>query len=349
MSTSSSDFRIIRPITITDAKLTSTDIPEAIVTEYNAATTYASGDIRGVTTGTSQAVYKSLQAGNVGHSPASSPTWWKQIGTVYANYSSGTTYALGDIVTDPVAHQLYKSLVAANTGNLLTDATKWLSLGATNRWKMFDKAVNSQSSQPDSITFTLSPGELVNTVTLLNVEGSTVTVTQSISGYTMTKSLVKHEVLNWYDWYYEEPIRAGDVVIDNIPPYANATLTITISNPGDTAAIGCCFIGKARTLGTTQWGLTGGIISYSTTNTDTFGNVTIVKRSNARRMNCEVYIPPGFESEAFRLLSTYTDTEMVFIAATDYTMTYTYGFLGQWEIPISNSGKTAPIEIRGLV
>jgi hypothetical protein len=199
------------------------------------------------------------------------------------------------------------------------------------------------------MSLTLTPGELVNTVTLLNVAGSSVTVSQSISGYSRTKSLVKHDVLNWYDWFYEEPIRAGDVVFDDIPPYQAASLTINVSNPGDNAAIGCCFIGKARTIGQTQWGLTGGVISYSTTNTDTFGNVTMVRRANARRMNCEVMISPGFESEAYRLLSTYTDVEMVFIAATDYTMTYTYGFLGQWEIPISNSGKTAPIEIRGLV
>jgi hypothetical protein len=343
---SAADFRLIRPVAITDTKLTSSSVPEAVVTEYVPGTTYAAGDVRGVTTGTAQDVYQSLQATNLGHAPASSPTWWKFLGRVYAAYVPGT-YALNDIVTDLPNHQLYQSLAASNTA-ALSDKSKWLALGATTRWKMFDKAVNSQTVAPDTVTATITPGELVNTLTLLNVDAATVTVAQTISGYSRTKSLVRHDVLNWYDFYYEEPIRSGDVVFDDIPPYASAALTITADNTGADAAIGCCFIGKSRTIGQTQWELTGGILSYSTSATDTFGNTTMVKRLNAKRLNFDVKIPDGFESEAFRLLTLYTDVEVVVIGSSDYSMTLSYGFLGQWSVPISNSGKTAPIEFRGL-
>jgi hypothetical protein len=346
---SAADFRLIRPIAVTDATLTSSTVPEAVVTEYASGTTYAAGDIRGVTTGTAQIVYQSLQAANLGNTPASSPTWWKVLGTVYAAYAGGSTYAKDDIVSDLVAHKLYRSVIAGNIGNVLTDPAKWTDLGATTRWKMFDKAVNSQTTAPDTISTVVTLGELANTLTLLNVDGATVTATQSVSGYTRTKSLVRHDVLNWYDFYYEEPIRSGDVVFDDIPPYAASSLTITVNNPGADAAIGCCFIGKSRTIGQTQWGLTGGILSYSTASTDTFGNTTLLKRANAKRLNFEVKIPDGFESEAFRLLTLYTDVEMVVIGSSDYSMTISYGFLGQWSVPISNSGKTAPIEWRGLI
>lgn len=345
----SADFRIVRPITITDAMLTSCSVPETVVTEYAAGTTYALGDIRGVTTGTAQVVYQSLQAANTGNPPASSPTWWKKLGTVYAAYASGATYAKDNIVTDLPNHQLYQSLVAANTGNALTDKTKWLPLGASNRHKMFDKAVNSQTVAPDSIITTLTPGQLANTLTLMNLAGSQVTVSQSVSGYSRTKSLVQHNVLSWYDFYYQEPIREGDAVFDDIPPYAAASLTITVDNPGADAAIGCCFIGKSRTIGKTQWELSGGILSYSSSTTDTFGNVTMVKRENAKRMNFEVAIPMGFESEAYRLLRQYTDVEIVVIGSAGHTMTFTYGFLGQWDVPVSIRGKTAQIEVRGLI
>ena len=345
----SADFRMIRPIAITDAKLVSSSVPEAPVAAYVAGTTYALGDQAGVTTGTAQIVYESLQAGNVGNTPASSPDWWQELGTVYAPYSAGTAYAVGDIVSKIATdvHELYEAIVAG-TGNALTDKTKWQSLGPTNRFKLFDKAVNSQTIAPEQIAFSVTPGELANVVSLLNVEAATVTVEQSVSGYSRTISLARHDVLNWYDFFYEEPIRSGDVVFDDIPPYALSTLTVTAHNPGANAAIGGCFIGKARTLGTTQWGITGGILSYSGTTTDAFGNTRLVKRSNAKRLNFDVAIPQGFESEAYRLLSAYTDVEMVFIGSTDYSMSIAYGYLGQWEVPISNSGKTAPIEIRGL-
>lgn len=345
-----SDFRMIRPIEITDAKLVSSSVPEALVAVYVAGTTYGLGDRAGITTGTAQIVYESIKAANTGNAPASSPTWWKVTGTVYAPYAGSTTYAVGDIVSSISAnvHELYESQVASNTGNVLTDKTKWLPLGRTNRHKMFDKAVNSQTIAPERIVVTIAVGELANTLTLLNVESATVTVEQSVSGYTRTKSLVKHDVLNWYDFYYEEPVRAGDVVFDDIPPYITSNLTVTANNPGANAAFGGFFIGKSRTIGSTQWEISGGTLSYNGTTTDKFGNTTMLKRTNAKRLNFEVRIPDGYESEAHRLLTLYTDVELVIIGSTDYSMTLAYGYLGQWDVPISIRGKNAQIEVRGL-
>jgi hypothetical protein len=345
----SADFKLIKPITVTDAKLASSSVPEAVVTEYAAGTTYAAGDIRGVTSGTAQDVYQSLQAGNIGHAPASSPAWWKLLGRVYAAYSSGSTYAKENIVSDLVAHQLYQSLQAGNTGKALTDTAWWLPLGATNRWKMFDKAVNSQTTAPDTVSVGIIPGELVNTLTLLNVSGASVTVSQSESGYTRTRSLVTHAVLSWYDFYYQEPLWVGDTVFDDIPPYINSTLTVTVNSPGNQAAFGGWFLGRAKFVGTTQWELTAGILSYSTSSTDKFGNTTLVKRDNAKKMNFEVEIPKGYEDEVYRFLRSVDNTEMVAIASTDWAMTLSYGYLGQWEVPLSKSGKKMPVEWRGLI
>lgn len=346
----SADFRLIRPVAITDAMLINSTVPETMATAYVPGTTYAAGDRVGVTTGTAQIVYQSLQAGNVGRTPASSPAWWKPLGTVYAPYAAGTTYALGAIVSSITAnvHELYESQANSNAGNPLTDAGKWLRRSATNRWNLFDKAVNSQTVAPNSISVTIAPG-LVNTVTMLNVSGSTATVEQSISGYSKTINLVRHEVLNWYDFYYEEPIRQGDVVFDGIPPFAAASLTVTIDNAGLDAAIGLLAVGKSRTIGTTQWGVTGGVLDYSTPVTDKYGNTTMFKRANAKRLNFDVRIPMGFEDEAFRLLTLYTAVEMVVIGSTDYSMTFSYGFIDQWEVPIAIDGRAAPISWRGLI
>jgi hypothetical protein len=346
---SSADFKLIKPITITDAKLVSSSVPEATVTEYAAGTTYGAGDIRGVTSGTAQDVYQSLQAGNVGQAPATSPVWWKLLGRVYATYASGTTYAKDVIVTDLVNHQLYQSLAAGNTGKALTDTAWWLPLGATNRWKMFDKSVSSQTSAPDMVTVTIMPGELHNTLTLLNVSGSSVTVSQADSGYTRTRSLVSHDVLSWYDFYYQEPLWIGDVVFDDIPPYITSPLTVTANSPGNLAAFGGFFVGKAKVIGGTNWGLTAGILSYSTSETDKFGNTNLVKRDSAKKMNFEVSIQRGYEDEVYRFMKAAENVEMVAIASDQYALTLSYGYLGQWEVPLSIDGKTMPVEWRGLV
>lgn len=345
----SSDFRLVRLIPITAAKLIASGAPEEKATEYAAGTTYSVGDVRGVSSGTAQAVYESLQSGNTGNSPASSPAWWRLLGTVYAVYAANVTYAKDDIVTDLVNHQLYQSMLAGNVGQSLADKTKWLALGATNRMKAFDKAVNSQTSAPGRLTFTIAPGQLANTLMLLNVAGAVVTVSQSESGYSRVKRLVRHDVLSWYDFYYEEPIRAGDVVFDDIPPYPSASLTVTVENGAADAKVGACLVGKYRVMGKVTASLNGGVLSYSTSTEDAFGNRTMVKRFNAKRLNLDVLIPAGFEDEAFRVFSAYTDTEIGIIAGDKYAMGIGYGFLGQWNVPRSGSGRTASIEFKGLV
>ncbi len=75
-------MRVIPPITITDAILTSSTATEPGTgeTAYAAGTTYALGDTCSVIGTNSHIVYQSLQAGNIGHTPATSPTYWIAVG-----------------------------------------------------------------------------------------------------------------------------------------------------------------------------------------------------------------------------------------------------------------------------
>lgn len=107
-------MKIIRPTTITDAMLTSSTVTEADHAAYSAATTYALGDRVIVTTGDHR-IYESLQAGNVGHTPSTSPTWWlpisatnrwKAFDTKLADQTSNTTsinYVLTPGIIDSIA------------------------------------------------------------------------------------------------------------------------------------------------------------------------------------------------------------------------------------------------------
>ncbi len=350
---SASDFRMIRPVAVTDVILISSSVPETAVTAWDSGTSYAAGNTCGVAgANNSQVVYESLQAANLNNAPASSAAWWKELGTVYGTYSGGATYIVDDIVTviSADSHKLYESQQAGNIGHAVTDDAWWLEIGDTNRWAMFDGAVQSQTVQPDSISFVLSPGVLVNTLGALNVSGASMRVQQSVSGYDRTQSLVTHDVLSWYDWYYEDLVATGDVVFDDIPPYPASDLTVTVTALEDEpAALGACLLGKERTIGTTHWEIDAGANDYSTTTTDAFGRVRLVRRSNSKVQRFDVSIRPGFQSEVYRLLRQYMSTEMLFIGTSDYSMTFTYGYLGQWNVPISNKGKPASIEVKSLL
>lgn len=73
-------MRVIPPLAITDTILTSSTCAEPHASEaaYNAGSTYALNDA--VVVAADHRTYQSLQAGNIGHTPISSPTWWLDIG-----------------------------------------------------------------------------------------------------------------------------------------------------------------------------------------------------------------------------------------------------------------------------
>jgi hypothetical protein len=257
------------------------------------------------------------------------------------------TYAQGARVRD-AANFVFESLADGNT-SVLSEKTKWLPLGITNRLKMFDKAVNSQTVWPEEVVVVVKAAQLANTLTLLNVIGASVSVSQSESTYSRARSLVSHDVLSWYDFWYQEPLWIGDVVFDDLPPYIESVVTVAVRSPSNQAAVGGFFLGKSKFIGKTQWGLTAGILSYSGATADTFGNVTLMKRDSAKKMNFEVAIPRGYEDEVYRYMKSAENTEMVAIASTNWSMTISYGYLGQWELPLSIDGKKMPVEWRGLI
>ena len=89
----------------------------------------------------------------------------------YAEWSVGTTYALGDRVILAATHRIYESLQASNTGNSPTALASafWIDAGPTNRWAVFDTSVSTQTVQASNITYTLIPNEAINSIGILNI------------------------------------------------------------------------------------------------------------------------------------------------------------------------------------
>jgi len=92
--------------------------------------------------------------------------------TDYPEWAAGTTYADKDRVIK--AHKVWQGVGASNVGNdPETSPTKWQEVGATNRWKPFDRSVSSQVAQADSISYRIKPGQAVTSLCVLNIKGGT--------------------------------------------------------------------------------------------------------------------------------------------------------------------------------
>lgn len=103
----------------------------------------------------------------------------------YPEYAVSATYALGAIVIETVgptaSHHAYESLVAGNVGNPLTNAAKWLDLGATNRFAMFDQSNGSATTNATSIDASIAVTGRADGLALLNLDAQTVDIEMNVA------------------------------------------------------------------------------------------------------------------------------------------------------------------------
>lgn len=351
-------MKLVRPFQVTTAALTACNVAETPPAAWGAGTTYAAGDRVSVMTGTAGAVYESLAAGNTGNDPASSPAWWLAVGTAYSAYDAGTYYVVGDIVTDPANHLLYESLFGSggggstNIGNPLTDTTKWLEIGPTNRWAMFDAKVGTQTARAAEVSAVIAVTGRADTVALLNVAAAAVNVTVTDGAtevHNEDYSLVATDGIDsWFDWLFEPVTRKTDLIVTGLPNVADPVVTITATDTG-TVSIGSLIVGYARDIGNTEFGASVGIADYSRKTQDDFGNWYIVERGFSRKGDFSLMMESGIVDAVFNLLAQYRATPVLFIGSDDYTSTALFGFPKDWSIVLRYpTFSVASIQIEGL-
>ena len=273
----------------------------------------------------------------------------------YGVYSAGTTYALNAfvIVTTGV-HKIYQSLVASNLGNAVTDITKWLDSGSTNKWNMHDRSVQSQTTNATSIANAYAIIGRCNSVGFLNMDCSSVTVSMvdSIDGtvYNKTISMVSDSgINNWYAYFTEPIVRKTDYVLTDLPAYANAAVNVTISAPAGTAKCGAVILGVFKDVGATQYGTKVGITSYDVKTQDAFGNYMVTKRGYRKTGDFTLMVPGSYTDQLQIFLANLRSTPTLYIGSDSYASTIIYGFFGDFSQTISYPTMSlCTINIQGL-
>lgn len=287
-------MRVIPPLAITDAILTSTTAPELAPAAYNGATTYALNDTVSVAGSAGlRTVYKSLQAANTGNTPASSPAWWANIGTTYQEYSGATTYAALDYAQDSTTHLVYQSAVAGNVGNALTDTTKWVLVGPTNRWKMFDLLRNTATAAVSPLAIVLTPGERVNSLALMGMVADSVTISATSGGvsvFSLTQNLSTRNVVDWYTYFFEPFGNAPNLVTFDIPSYSNIIITVTLTAASGSVSCGGVVVGNNEYIGAVQYNAVSDMLNFSSVTRDSFGNATLVQRRNIPKTSQKLFL-----------------------------------------------------------
>ena len=262
----------------------------------------------------------------------------------YAAWNSGTAYTVGTRVILVSTHKIYECLVA-NTNfspdvNLTGTTPKWLEISATNKWLMFDSGWGSQTVIETPLTVVLTPSQIFDALALMNVDATSITVNMTVLGvnvYSKTESMVTGiDIIDWYGYFFDPIMNKTDIIFQDIPPYSNSVITISIINASSTAKCGNCVIGNYYEMGLTQYGAKAGITDYSVKTVDSFGNTTIVKRSYSKRMSVNLAISGLIIDDLLAVLAMYRSTPIVWIGADNlYTSLIVYGFYKDFEIDIT--------------
>lgn len=276
----------------------------------------------------------------------------------YAQWSSTTTYSVGQRVIVLSTHKIYESLINSNLNNNPTtdDGSKWLDLGATNRWRAFDKKIGNKVTQLNSIQYVLDdPNSNITSVALFGLVGVSANVTvvaNSTTVYNETFSLTDNRnIIDWYTYFFEEQVQLEECLFLNIPPYLGSTVTITVTAAtGTNAQLGQIVLGFLSDLGLTNYGTVVSIEDFSRKEQDAFGNFFVVERAFAQLADFDVQFETKNTRKIQQTLAQYRATPIVYIGNPDASYaTIIYGFYRRFDLTLETPSLSfGAIEVEGL-
>lgn len=278
----------------------------------------------------------------------------------HAAYAAGTSYDTGDrvIIAANNIHKIFESLEDTNQGNDPLDADnadKWLDLGPTNRWKMFDEKTGTATENADSIEIQIETNEFTNAVVIMNASAATVEVVVNVGDtdeevYRQEKSLVSNsDISNWYDYFFTQIDRIKDVVFIDLPAYLTKKITVTLTETGQTVSCGAVVFGTQKIIGNTSYGTGSGILDFSVKRTDDFGNFRILERAFSKRSDYSVQVATARVASIQNILANLRATPVVFIGNPELESTIVYGYYRDFDLLFSGPvNSDLSISVEGL-
>lgn len=282
--------------------------------------------------------------------------------TDYAAWNAGTTYAIGDRVILTSTHRIYESLKAGNLNkdpsspaNQTGSPAWWLEVGPTNRWAMFDNNTSTATSGASPLTVVIKPG-FSNSIYLgkINAGHLHLTVKDAPGGnviYDYDADLENSAPPDYYEYFFDPFDPQEDFLARDIPPYNNMEYTIVLSTTGGTPSVGLCAIGDLKPLGSTQYGAKVKPKTYSFMKTDSFGNVTIIRRQSATDMSASAIMPLINANTVLKTVQSVLDVPCVWVGTDlpEYSGLRVFG-LGSGELEYVNySEAQLSISVQGMI
>ncbi len=200
-----------------------------------------------------------------------------------AVWNASTNYSLGQVVIRTTTHRKYENTIAGVDSGLPENTpTRWLDIGPTNKWAMFDQNRNMATTATDSMTVSISPGKRINSLALLGVQADSVTVTMTVGSTVvygpLTKNMNGRLTTRWSEYFFGEFEYNPTLLLLDLPPAAGAVVTVKFDNPSQPVACSGIILGSKIYLGKIQYNAKSDSLNFSKIERDEFGNSLLIRR-----------------------------------------------------------------------
>lgn len=210
-------------------------------------------------------------------------------------WNASTNYSVGSVVIRTATHRKYECQVAGvDAGLPEATPTRWLDIGPTNKWAMFDQNRSIQSVNTGLIEVVISPGKRVNSIGLLGLESTTirVEVLDILDNVLWDSGIVNTNArltLTWTDYFFGPFGYKPSYLEMNLPPYSSAKIKVTITNTAGDAKCSGVVLGNRVYLGATQYNARSDSLNFSRIERDDFGNSLLIPRRTVPKTSQTLY------------------------------------------------------------
>lgn len=254
-------------------------------------------------------------------------------------YSDSAEYAIGERI-------IYNDAIwsAAKDGQLETPTRQsldWVYVYATNPYRCIDDKIETQTEALGEIVMEIQADDFVSVVGLLNVSATSVRVQMidSLDGevYDKTRLMGDPSCADLWEWLFKPFGVRTDMSFNDLPPYRNATIRITITAaPGETAKIGHIVMGMPFYIGLPRSGVNLGIADYSKVQRDEFGNLSLIRRSYSSYADFQLIIETSRIDEVRRTLANLRSRLTYWHGVDELESTFIFGFYRDFEISVQS-------------
>jgi len=280
----------------------------------------------------------------------------------YPEWSSTTTYATAARVIKTSTHKIYESLQDGNLNkDPETEASWWIEVSATNRWKAFDTSNSTQTEGAASVSdyliyyklqMGMSPTTSVAALNISNPLDLQVIVTSPSYGEVYNETFDLRPMISasdWWSWFFGERTEITQKIITDLPAYYDSVVEFSLTG-GEDLALGVLILGQQRIFGLgIQYGARIGIQDFSRKETNEFGDMILVKRAYARRASFDLMILSSEVDSFIRFLSSIATIPTVWIGPEEYEALTIFGIFKTFDITISYPNHALfSVEMEGL-